>query len=51
MCGECERIDVMIEHYREMLNPAVDQFTQGMVAALIEDLKADKVTLHPQEEK
>jgi hypothetical protein len=51
MCDECDRIDVMIEHYREMLDPAVDRFTQGMVAALIEDLKSDKAKLHPENAK
>lgn len=47
MCEECDRIDGMIEHYREMLDPDVDKFTQGMVGALIADLQVDKAKLHP----
>ena len=49
MCEECDRIDAIIEHYQEMLDPDVDQFTQGMVTALIADLRADKAMLHPEE--
>ena len=41
----------MIEHYLEMLGPETDQFTQGMVTALIKDLRDDKTILHSQRSK
>jgi hypothetical protein len=51
MCDECNRIDAMIEHYLKRVDPPMDRFTQGMVNAMVEDLKANKVMLHPEEAK
>jgi hypothetical protein len=51
MCDECNRIDAMIEHYLKVVDPPMDQFTLGMVDAMVEDLKANKAMLHPEEEK
>jgi hypothetical protein len=51
MCDQCNRIDAMIEHYRKQVDPPMDRFAQGMVDAMIEDLKAEKAKLHPEKEK
>jgi hypothetical protein len=51
MCDECDRIDLKIEHFRTLVDPAMDRFAQAMVAVLIEDLKAEKAKLHPEKDK
>ncbi len=51
MCDQCEELDAKIERYRRIFDPVMDRVTRERVAKLIEDLKAEKARLHPEQEK
>lgn len=48
MCEKCAELDAKIEHYQSLVDPAMDPVTRERVARLIEDLKSEKSSLHPE---
>ena len=51
MCEKCVELDKKIEHYRGMIWAIGDQLTVERIKALIADLQAQKVVLHPEQEQ
>ena len=51
MCDQCDELDAKIERYRRIVEPVVDPLTKERVNKLIEDLKAEKAKLHPEQKK
>ena len=50
MCDECAKLDKKIDHYRTLMARVTDQLTNEGLEKLIEQLKAEKAALHPQQE-
>jgi hypothetical protein len=51
MCDKCIEFDAKIEHYRYMARMLTDQPTLDAIQKLVEQMKADKVALHPEQAK
>jgi hypothetical protein len=51
MCDKCQELDKKIEHYRRIVSRITDQLTNERVEKLIEEMQAQKVALHPEQEK
>ena len=51
MCDECDKLDEKIQHYRRIVDPAMDPVTRQRIAKLIEDLNAEKAKLHREQEQ
>jgi hypothetical protein len=51
MCDKCEELDKKIEHYRRICLSIADQITVERIDAMIADLQAQKVTLHPEQKQ
>ena len=51
MCEKCSEIDAKIEHYQYLSRMVTDQPTLGAIQKLVEQMKADKITLHPEQSK
>jgi hypothetical protein len=51
MCDKCAELDKKIEHYRLIPLSIGDQITVERIEALIEDLRAQKATLHPEQKQ
>ena len=49
MCDKCDELDKKIEHYRRILLSIGDQITVERIDAMIADLQAQKVALHPEQ--
>jgi beta-phosphoglucomutase-like phosphatase (HAD superfamily) len=49
MCGQCVEIDKKIEHYRSIASRITDQATIDGTKKLIEQMKAQKAALHPEQ--
>lgn len=47
MCEKCKEIDVKLEQYRRLLDPALDPRTALGMRLAIEALIAEKAALHP----
>ena len=50
MYDACAKIDARIERYRKIADPVIDPLTRERVSKVIEDLKAEKAKLHPEDE-
>ena len=50
MCDECVKLDKKIDHYRALMVRVTDQLTNEGIGKLIEEMKAQKAALHPQQE-
>ena len=48
MCDTCGRLDEKIAHYRKVMSAMTDQLTIERIAALVLELEAQKVALHPK---
>jgi hypothetical protein len=51
MCDKCEKLDKKIEHYETMLVSIGDRATVERLTAMIADLQAQKVVLHPEQKQ
>ena len=51
MCDECAKLDEKMDHYRTLMARLTDQLTKEGLGKLIEEMKAQKAALHPQQEK
>jgi hypothetical protein len=51
MCEKCEQLDKRIEHYRKLLLGIGDQLTVDGIKSLMNDLKAQKALLHPEQKQ
>ena len=51
MCDKCVALDKKIDHYEQMLISIGDRVTVERLKALIADLQAQKVALHPEPEQ
>jgi hypothetical protein len=51
MCWKCRELDTKIAHYREILSRVLDPQVVGGVTELIEQAKAEKAALHPEQPK
>ena len=51
MCDKCVALDRKIDHYEQMLMSIGDRVTVERLMALIADLQAQKVALHPETEQ
>jgi hypothetical protein len=51
MCEKCVEIDDKIEHYQRMASRMTDQAMRDGNKDLIEQMKAQKVALHPERAK
>jgi hypothetical protein len=49
MCGACEQLDEKIEHYKKVMAAMTDQLTIERISALVAELEAQKVALHPKQ--
>jgi hypothetical protein len=50
MCDACDRLDDKIGHYKRVMSAMTDQLTVERIEALIAELEAQKVALHPERE-
>lgn len=51
MCEKCIEIDAKIEHYQRLLSMVTDQATLDAIKKLVEQMKAEKVTLHSEQQQ
>jgi hypothetical protein len=51
MCDKCAKLDEKIEHYRKMALAIGDQLTVERIKAMMEDLQAQKLALHPEQKQ
>ena len=51
MCDKCVEIDGKIEHYQRLSSGITDQLTLDGIKKLIEQMKAQKAALHPEQEQ
>jgi hypothetical protein len=51
MCARCEELDKKIGHYRELAARVCDPLLTEGVGKLIEEMEAQKVALHPEQQK
>jgi hypothetical protein len=51
MCDKCQGLDRKIEQYRRLIERVPDQLLGEGLGKLIEDMEAQKVTLHPEQQK
>jgi hypothetical protein len=51
MCEKCLALDRKIDHYEQMLISIGDRVTVERLHAMIADLQAQKVALHPETEQ
>jgi hypothetical protein len=49
MCDACGRLDEKIAHYRKVMGAMTDHLTIERIAALVAELEAQKVALHPEQ--
>jgi hypothetical protein len=49
MCDKCVELDGKIEHYQSLSSRITDQPTLDGIKQLIERMKAQKATLHPEQ--
>jgi hypothetical protein len=49
MCEKCVELDVKIEHYRSLSSRITDQPTLDGIKKLIEQMQAQKASLHPEQ--
>jgi hypothetical protein len=49
MCDKCVELDGKIEHYQRMASRIIDPAMLEGIKELIERMKAQKVTLHPEQ--
>ena len=50
MCEKCAELDKKIEHYRQLCSLITNQKAVDAISLLIEKLRAEKTTLHPEVE-
>jgi hypothetical protein len=51
MCDKCVELDGKIEHYLRLSSRITDQTTLDGIKGLIEQMKAQKTALHPEQQK
>ena len=51
MCDKCAELDAKIERYRRISASVNDQLTLDRIKELVEEIKAQKVALHPEQGK
>jgi hypothetical protein len=51
MCDKCTELDGKIEHYERIAASISDQLTIDRIKELVEQLKAQKAALHPEQER
>jgi beta-phosphoglucomutase-like phosphatase (HAD superfamily) len=49
MCDKCAELDSKIEHYQRLASRIADQPTLDGIKELIEQMKAQKAALHPEQ--
>ena len=49
MCDKCDELDKKIARYLALSRQLADPITNEQTNKLIEDLKAEKVALHPEQ--
>jgi hypothetical protein len=49
MCDKCVELDKKIERYRRVSSSLADQITIDRIKALIDELRAQKIELHPEQ--
>jgi hypothetical protein len=48
MCEKCTEIDTKIEHYQYLSRMVTDRLTVEGIEKVVEQMKAEKVALHPE---
>ena len=51
MCDKCQELEKKIERYRRLADSINDQLTIDRCNQLIKEAEAEKVRLHPEQEK
>ena len=51
MCDKCSEIDAKIEHYQHLSGWITDQPALDGIKQLIEQMKAEKIALHPERDE
>ena len=51
MCDKCQELEKKIDRYRRLAFSINDRLTNDRFNQLIEDAEAEKVKLHPEQEK
>jgi hypothetical protein len=51
MCDKCVELDGKIEHYERISASISDQLTIDRIKELVEQMKAQKSALHPEQEQ
>ena len=46
---ECAKLDKKIDHYRSLMARVTDQLTNEGLGKLVEEMKAQKAALHPEQ--
>ncbi len=49
MCEKCKELDHKIEHYERIRANISDQLTVDRIKELLEQMKAEKIALHPDD--
>lgn len=48
MCDACGRLEEKIAHYKRVMSAMTDQLTVERIAALVAEIEAQKIALHPK---
>jgi hypothetical protein len=51
MCDKCIELDAKIEHYQYISLMLTDQQTRDGIQKLVEQMKAEKAALHPEQQQ
>jgi hypothetical protein len=51
MCDRCLQVDDKIAHYRRISQYVTDQFTRDRLEKLFDEMRAEKLALHPEQGK
>jgi hypothetical protein len=51
MCDRCIQLDKKIEHYERLASGMADELTLERIRELVQELRAQKAALHPDEEQ
>jgi len=51
MCDRCVDLDKKVDHYRSLASRLTDQPTLDGIKKLIDKMEAEKVALHPEQQR
>jgi hypothetical protein len=51
MCDKCMQLDKKIEHYEHLASGVADELTLERIRESVQEMRAQKAALHPDEEQ